>query len=141
VRKVLLDTNAYTALLAGDADVLDALAGAEIVFVSTIVLGELFTGFRGGSRERENRGRLEDFLRRPPVRTLDVTLGTAEIFEQIKSRLTAGGTPIPLNDVWISAHAVETGSWLLTFDSHFRHVHGLLLWDAPAHSPPPPTLP
>jgi len=125
----MLDTNAYTALLTGDEDVLDALASADFVFVSAVVLGELFAGFRGGIRERENRDRLDEFLRRPPVRTLDVARGTAEVFGQIKHQLQVGGTPIPLNDVWIAAHAIENGSWLVTFDRHFTHVQGLLLWD------------
>ncbi len=131
----MLDTNAYTALLAGDEDVLDALASADLVFVSAVVLGELFAGFRGGSRERENRDRLDDLLRRPPVRTLDVTRGTAEVFGQVKHQLMAGGTPTPLNDVWIAAHAIESGSWLVTFDRHFSHVQGLLLWDGLATRP------
>jgi tRNA(fMet)-specific endonuclease VapC len=38
------------------------------------------------------------------------------------------GAPIPINDVWIAAHAMETGSMLITFDVHFRHVNGLLVW-------------
>jgi tRNA(fMet)-specific endonuclease VapC len=128
MKKVLLDTNAYTSLLAGDEKVLDALAGADRVFMSTVVLGELFAGFGGGSRERDNRRRLDDFLRRPPVRSLDVTRGTAEVFGEIKNQLRRAGTPIPMNDVWIAAHAVENGAWLVTHDRHFLEVGGLLLW-------------
>lgn len=128
--KVLLDTNAYASLLAGDEIVLDALAGAETVFMSVIVLGELFAGFRGGARERENRRRLDEFLRRAPVRTLEVTRGTAEVFGTLKQQLKADGTPIPINDVWIAAHSVEVGAWLVSHDRHFLAVKGLLLWDA-----------
>jgi tRNA(fMet)-specific endonuclease VapC len=39
------------------------------------------------------------------------------------------GTPIPINDAWIAAHALETGSVLVTFDEHFTAVPGLRLWD------------
>jgi tRNA(fMet)-specific endonuclease VapC len=131
--KVLLDTNAYTALLAGDETVLDALAGAETVFVSVVVLGELFAGFRGGAREAENRKQLEAFLGRTPVRTLEVSRATAEVFGAVKRQLQVAGTPIPVNDVWIAAHAVEMGAWLLTYDRHFCAVPGLLLWAALAH--------
>jgi tRNA(fMet)-specific endonuclease VapC len=129
MRKVLLDTNAYTALLAGDEAVLDVLAEAEVVYMSVVVLGELFAGFKGGNRERDNLRQLDEFLRRPPVRTLPVTRGTAEVFGEVKQQLKSGGTPIPQNDVWIAAHAIESGAWLVTYDQHFHKVAGILLWD------------
>lgn len=129
MKKILLDTNAYSRLLSGDKGVLDALGRADTVFMSVFVLGELYAGFRGGQRETENRTRLEDFLRRGTVRFLPATRETAEIFGVIKHRLTTAGTPIPINDVWVAAHATESGSHLVTFDSHFTHVPGLLLWN------------
>jgi len=128
MKKVLLDTNAYTNLLKGDESVLDALAQAKTVFMSVIVLGELYAGFKGGSKETKNRAQLEDFLRRPSVRILTATQETSDIFGTIKNRLRIAGTPIPINDVWIAAHATESGSHLVTFDSHFNAVSGLLLW-------------
>lgn len=128
MKKVLLDTNAYTGLLRGDDAVLDVLGRAETVFMSIFVLGELYAGFRGGSREAGNRRQLDDFLGRPTVRVLNATLETAGIFAAIRRRLREAGTPIPINDVWIAAHATESGSYLVTFDSHFAQVAGLLLW-------------
>jgi tRNA(fMet)-specific endonuclease VapC len=129
VKRVLLDTNAYTALLAGDDAVLEALASSERVLMSVVVLGELQAGFKGGNKERDNTLLLDEFLRRPAVRTVDVTRSTAEVFGLIKHQLRQAGTPIPINDVWIAAHAVETGSWLVTYDRHFNRVPGALLWD------------
>ena len=130
---VLLDTNAYTALLAGDEAVLDALAAAEGVLMSVIVLGELSAGFKGGRREPDNVAALDDFLRRPAVRMLDVTKATADVFGAVKHQLRRAGTPIPSNDVWIAAQAIETGSWLITYDRHFLEVPGLLLWRGLRH--------
>jgi len=129
MKRVLLDTNAYTALLAGEEAVLDALAGADQVLMSVIVLGELHAGFKGGRQERENLRVLEDFLRQPAARILDVTRATAEVFGVVKHKLRQAGTPIPINDVWIAAQAIESGSWLITYDRHFDKVPGLLLWD------------
>lgn len=126
--KILLDTNAYTRLLLGEAAVLDVLGQADAVFLSIFVLGELYAGFRGGAREKENASTLEDFLRRPTVRILPASRETASIFGEIKHRLRQAGTPIPVNDVWIAAHVMETGSRLVTFDGHFSVVPGLLLW-------------
>lgn len=128
MRALLLDTNAYTKYLRGDPRVLDALAGAGVVHMSVFVLGELFAGFRNGSMEKENRRILEAFLAKPAVRVLDATRETADYFGLIKSALKTSGQPIPLNDVWIAAHALETGSVLVTYDAHFAAVPGLRIW-------------
>lgn len=129
MNKVILDTNAYVRFLGGDEKVLEALAGAKIVYLSIFVLGELFAGFQGGNKAVENKKILRDFLNKPTVRTLDATTETAEIFGLVKNSLKKVGTPLPINDVWIAAHALETGSVVVTYDSHFSKVPGLRLWD------------
>ncbi|NLX24482.1 MAG: type II toxin-antitoxin system VapC family toxin [Lentisphaerae bacterium] len=129
MKKVLLDTNAYAALLRGDERVLDVLAKAEHVYFSAVVLGELFAGFRGGSLFFENKQRLDQFMARPQVALLSVGRETADVFGSVKHQLKLDGTPIPLNDVWIASHAMETGAVLVTYDKHFRQVAGLRLWD------------
>ena len=131
MKKVLLDTNAYTSLLNGDEAVLDTIARAERVFMSAIVLGELYAGFKGGNKESANRKQLEEFLSRPTVRILTVTQETADIFGTIKHRMRMAGTPIPINDVWVAAHATESGAHLVTYDDHFKNVTGILLWSYP----------
>ena len=129
MKKVLLDTSAYSAFLGGDERVLEALAGASHVFVSIFVLGELWAGFRGGRKERENRARLETFLGKPTVSVLDASRDTAEIFGRIKDSLRRAGTPIPINDAWIASHAMEHGAQVITRDRHFSLIPGLLLWN------------
>jgi len=129
MKKIILDTNAYARLLAGDEHVLDAVSGAEVVYISVFVLGELVAGFAGGSKEQENRKTLGSFLRKPTVKILNATSETAEIFGFVKSGLKRAGTPIPINDVWIAAHGIETGSTVITYDTHFHKVAGLRLWE------------
>lgn len=46
-----------------------------------------------------------------------------------KILLKMTGIPIPLNDVWLGAHAIETGAVLITYDQHFNNIAGLRLWD------------
>ena len=128
MKKIVLDTNAFSSFFAGNHEVLGILSEAEQVFMSTIVLGELYAGFKGGNREGENTKNLESFLKRGTVRTLDVSRETAEIFGTVKHQLKTRGTPIPLNDIWIAAHTIETGSQLVTYDHHFSMVAGLRLW-------------
>jgi tRNA(fMet)-specific endonuclease VapC len=129
MKKILLDTNAYTHFLSGDEKVLSCLARADYVYMSVFVLGELYAGFRAGKKEQQNKQILERFLRKSTVSVLEATQDTAEIFGLIKDSLRKSGHPIPINDIWIAAHALETGSILITDDSHFSTIPGLRLWE------------
>lgn len=128
MKKIILDTNAYTRLLSGDKDVLDVTGTAETVYMSIFVLGELYAGFSGGTREQENKETLQRFLLKPTVKILNASSETAEVFGFVKSNLKKTGTPLPINDVWIAAHAIETGSTVITYDTHFKKITGLRLW-------------
>ena len=123
--KLLLDTNAYVQLLKGSAAVANLVRGAERVIFSTVVVGELLFGFRNGSRYERNRAALDDFLSQPWLELVQVTLTTADRFGRVAAALRKAGTPIPTNDIWIAAHALETGAELITFDRHFDSVRGL----------------
>ena len=37
------------------------------------------------------------------------------------------GKPVPTNDIWIAASAMQYGRTLATLDSHFSHITGLSL--------------
>ncbi len=125
---LILDTNAYTRYTAGETAVLDAILETDVVYMSVFVLGELLYGFTRGSRERENRLLLRKFLGGPKTRVLEGTQATFEHYGSLRAHLRRNGTPIPLNDIWVAAHALETGSLLVTFDSHFDQVPGLRIW-------------
>jgi len=129
MKKIVVDTNAYAQLLTGNEMVLDTIAIAETVYMSIFVLGELIAGFAGGSKEKQNREILNRFLMKPTVKILNATAETADVFGHIKTHLKTAGTPIPINDVWIAAHAIETGSVLVSFDAHFIKVPGIRLWN------------
>jgi len=129
MKKIILDTNAYAGLLAGDQDVLSAISAAEIVYMSVFVLGELHAGFAGGAKKRENKDTLQRFLMKPSVKILNATTETAEVFGQVKFNLKRSVNPLPINDVWIAAHALETGSVVVTYDAHFESIPGLRLWE------------
>ena len=129
MRKIILDTNAYVGFLRGDEKVLAYLAQATCVYMSVFVLGELFAGFRAGKNEKGNKKSLQRFLSKSTVSIIEATMETAEIFGLVKDSLRKSGHPIPVNDVWIGAHALETGSVLVTYDRHFSAIPGLRLWD------------
>ena len=123
--RLLLDTNAYAALFRGNEAVADRVRRAEQVLISAVVAGELLFGFRNGSRYEANSRSFDDFLASPYVVFLPVTLVTADRFARIAAFLRRKGRPLPSNDIWIAAHAMESGADLLSFDQHFAEVDGL----------------
>ena len=129
MKKILPDTNVLTRFFAGNEKALPALAEADTVLLSVFVLGELYAGFRAGKKEKQNKDIIRRFLEKATVTVLDATHETAEVYAQVKDGLRKAGRPIPINDVWIAAQALETGAVLLTHDSHFQVIHGLRIWD------------
>ncbi len=58
MKKVLLDTNAYSSLMLGNERVLDVIAISDMLFMSVFVLGELYAGFKGRTKEKENHSEM-----------------------------------------------------------------------------------
>ncbi len=127
MRPVLLDTNTYAAFLLGQDDAVEVISHAERLYVNSVVLGELLGGFAAGSRESRNRGELTRFLESPRVGVLPVTAQTADSYALVYAGLRRKGQPIPSNDMWIAASALEHGAALFTLDAHFSQVDGLRL--------------
>ncbi len=125
MRPILIDTNAYTAFMLGDAAVVEVVAHAERICLNSIVLGELLGGFAAGTRESKNRADLARFLDSPRVELVPVTAQTADSYALVYCGLRRKGHPIPSNDLWIAASALEHGAALLTRDAHFAQIHGL----------------
>ncbi len=126
--RCLLDTNAYSALIAGDERIADVLRDADAVLLSPVVIGELYDGFLVGTRNVRNREILERFRQKPRTVMVPILDETAEWFAEIKQMLKRKGRPIPINDVWIAASCMEHGARLLSLDTHFRYIEGLLRW-------------
>jgi len=84
-------------------------------------LGELIAGFIKGGRRRKNENELRRFLASPRVGILDVT-EEAERYAVILNSLWRTGTPIPTNDIWIAASAMEHGLRVVTTDDHYQKV-------------------
>lgn len=121
----LLDTNVYSALRRGSPEAADLIHESHSLVMSAIVVGELLSGFRSGHRTDRNLRELREFLAAAPVRFLPVTYTTADRFGRVCAELRRIGKPLPTNDIWIAAHAFESGAELLSYDQHFRVVPGL----------------
>ena len=121
--RLVLDTNIYIDFGQGKEEVVDLIAGKSTeVLLPVIVLGELFYGFQKGSRSRDNEAMLRRFVTELGVSIIDVDEEVARKYSLIYSALSAKGTPIPINDVWIAASCMSVGGTLLTRDRHFEHI-------------------
>lgn len=125
--RLSLDTSAYAAFKRGHRSVVGHLRRAEEILVPTIVLGELLGGFAAGSRSERNRDELRLFLASPRVRLVPIGEATAERYALIYASLRSRGQPIPTNDLWIAASAMEHGTELVTMDGDFAHVEQILV--------------
>ena len=123
--RILLDSDAYSQLIRGDQQVAEIVRTAEEVLLSAIVMGELLYGFRRGSRYKRNVAELRSFLENHYVTFVPVGPTTADRYSRIATSLRAKGRPIPTNDMWIAAHAMETGADLVSADRHFEAVDGI----------------
>lgn len=121
--RYLLDTNIVIALFAGDMAVKGDLAQAAEVFVPSIALGELYFGARKSGRTRANLARIDEFAANNVVLGCDTE--TARRYGDIKDALRIKGRPLPENDIWIAAIAVEHDLTLVSRDAHFDEIEQL----------------
>jgi tRNA(fMet)-specific endonuclease VapC len=121
--RYLLDTNVVIALLAGQGAVRENLANASEVFVPSIVIGELCFGARKSARGAENLARIEEFAAANVVLACDTQ--TARRYGEVKNALRLQGRPLPENDIWIAAVALQHNLILITGDRHFAGIDGL----------------
>lgn len=121
--KLLLDTNAVVALFGRDPGIQNRLQSAAEVFVPVIVLGELYFGADNSSRPVENHAQLDQFAASNSILLCDIA--TARQYGQIKHKLRLKGRPIPENDIWIAAIALQYSLTIISRDQHFDDVDGL----------------
>lgn len=121
--RYLLDTNIIIALFASDTSVMRNLTQANEVFIPSIALGELHYGARKSGRLQENLGRIEELVTNSTIIECDAE--TARQYGDVKNRLRLKGRPLPENDVWIAALALQYGLTLVTRDAHFQEVEDL----------------
>lgn len=125
--RLSLDTSAYSRLMRGQPKLQERLESADEILLSATMLGEVYAGFHGGNRLEENLSLLTAFRRQPGVAIVDTTDNVAQRYAAIVAILKRQGTPIPTNDIWIAAAALENGGRMVAYDSHFEAVPGLIV--------------
>jgi tRNA(fMet)-specific endonuclease VapC len=120
--RIAVDTNAYSNAARNETRLRQVLGAAERIFLPFVVLGELRAGFAAGRVGRRNEASLVTFLNSPRVEVLYADEQTTHHYASIFAQLRRAGTPIPTNDLWIAALAVQNDLALCTTDHHFALV-------------------
>jgi tRNA(fMet)-specific endonuclease VapC len=124
--RVAVDTNRLSDLFLGDAALSGQLGGCDEVWIPLIVLAEIKAGFYGGTQQTRNEVALQRLLATATVRVLIPARETADYYARLFVQLKRAGTPIPDNDLWIAALALEHDLALITRDRHFERIPQLL---------------
>jgi tRNA(fMet)-specific endonuclease VapC len=127
ISNLCLDTNTYSAFLAGKAAAIKRISQADHIWLPAPVLGELRAGFAKGSKAAANELLLQEFLASEHVHVIAIDEAVTRCYAKIFDQLRRGGTPIPTNDLWIAACVMHVGVPLYSLDAHFKQVLGIEL--------------
>ena len=126
--RYLLDTNIVSAIAHQDPVALSKLVQAQITYLSSIVLGELYFGaYKIAHTQRGRLLRAQYNALATRLGVLDCDRATADYYAQVRGELELKGQRIPENDLWIAALAIQHTLTVATPDGHFWRVTGLAM--------------
>jgi tRNA(fMet)-specific endonuclease VapC len=125
--RIAIDTNRYRDFCSAIPEAVERLAQADEINMPFVTLAELRAGFLCGTVARRNEKGLIRFLNSPRVKVLFPNEDTTHHYAQLFAQLRTQGTPIPLNDIWIAALALQHDLILYSRDQHFRQIPQLPL--------------
>ena len=125
---IMLDTNWYIDFCRAESYAVNAIRKADKILLPFVVLAELRAGFHNNKAGRHNEAILLRFISSSRVQIVypnnDTTHQYATLFLQLRKQ----GTPIPTNDIWIAALALQNNSILCTSDRHFASLPQIAIW-------------
>jgi tRNA(fMet)-specific endonuclease VapC len=120
--RLAIDTNRYVDLCKGIPETVELLEQAELIAMPFVVLAELRAGFSLGRRPADNDRVLRRFLMKDGVRVLFADDQTTHHYASVFRQLRKQGSPIPTNDMWLAALALQHNLVLHSRDAHFDHL-------------------
>ena len=120
---MILDTNALSAFVDGDAGVGEILRTQARASIPVIVLGEFRYGIADSRHQKEYESWLNLQLRHFEI--LAITDQTAIAYATLRLALRRAGRPIPANDAWIAALALQHRLPILSRDARFDEIAGV----------------
>jgi len=122
---MLLDTNIVIEFFRGNSSIKSRLQKESFLTIPYVVLGELYLGAYRSQNAAKHTQQIKRLLENCNVLIADAE--TAETYARIKAALLQKGKPIPENDIWIAATALQYGMRLVTRDNHFTEIEKLQL--------------
>ncbi len=122
MKPLVIDTNVLIELFEHDYKLPDMFRRYDCIHLPATVIGEYKAGITDTRQGRMSSRKLADYLKHETVDAVPITDATAEMYAKVFKALKAQGRPIPQNDMWIAASALEHGADILTYDEHFRAV-------------------
>jgi len=119
----LLDSGIVIDLFKGNEVIISRIEQVETIYISVIGLGELYYGANKSTKPEKHFLEVENLRKKVPI--LDCSAKTAKIYGHIKNELRKIGQPIPENDIWIAAIAIENNLILANRDKHFDKIEEL----------------
>ena len=117
----LLDSNAVIACLnTGEQAITNLIVQADAVYLSAVVVDELLFGALASGCTEQNLKVLNTFISENAVLMIDQD--TARVYADVRLKLKRLGRPIPENDLWIAATAIQHNLMLVTRDAHFSAI-------------------
>ena len=123
--EIALDTSVAVRFLNGDTVITERVLALPEIVLPIVVVGELLFGAENSTRPLQNLPRYLEFI--SACVALPLGRETATTYTRTRLALKRKGRPIPMNDVWIAAQCMEHGWILVTDDSDFDYVDGLML--------------
>jgi len=120
---LILDTNALSAFVDGEPEIGAILGSQHRAAIPVIVLGEFRYGIMGSRHRKAYEEWLNAHLRHFDL--LAITEETTEPYAALRATLKRLGRPIPGNDAWIAALAVQYRLPILSRDEHFDGLSGV----------------
>ena len=124
--RLAIDSNRYGDYCSGDASVVEVIRSTEEIFIPLIVVAELRAGFAHGTRREHNENILVRFMNSKRVRVVAPDEQTTHFYAQVYADLRRKGRPIPTNDIWIAAIAMQHDLVLYDRDRHFDQIPQLV---------------
>ena len=120
--RIALDTNRYTDFVRNDAAAVNIFSRRPGLYPIRRLLGRIAGQIRRGFALVANEAILTKVLDSPRVEVLYPDQETTHHYAALYQQLRRQGTPIPSNDLWISALVVQHGLVLYARDRHFDHL-------------------
>lgn len=121
--KFLLDINIVIEVFDGNKEIANKINKLPEFYISAVVPGELYIGVNRVENKTKHLKKLNEFLELCSVLNIDSV--TAKNYGEAIAALYKKGKPLPVNDVWIAATALQHNLTLVTRDNHFNEIEEL----------------